>query len=231
VSIKRNQTGPDVWTFGAVNAITWFSAAILGPFLVDPICYSRFFGRRGSVFLAAAFSLASTIGASRATTWQGYFIARLFLGIGIGAKASIVPIWESEVLPPSKRGRVLVSWQVFAAIGIFAGSVATYIFRTNWRNQVLSGAIPALILLILTYLCCESPRWLIIQAKFPKAFETLVRLRKERILAAEEFCYIYFQIQNERAFARGKKEGADLNHPEDKLSYSQRLPKVVTIAR
>jgi hypothetical protein len=28
-----------------------------------------------------------------------------------------------------------------------------------------------------------------------KAFDTLVRLRKERILAAEELCYIHFQIQ------------------------------------
>jgi hypothetical protein len=27
------------------KAITWFSAAILGPFLVDPVCYSSFFGR------------------------------------------------------------------------------------------------------------------------------------------------------------------------------------------
>lgn len=40
--------------------------------------------------IAAAFSLASSIGASRATSWQGYLVARFFLGIGIGAKASIV---------------------------------------------------------------------------------------------------------------------------------------------
>jgi hypothetical protein len=33
-------------TFNPFNqAITWFSAALLGPFLVDPICHSRFFGR------------------------------------------------------------------------------------------------------------------------------------------------------------------------------------------
>jgi hypothetical protein len=44
---------------------------------------------------------------------------------------------------------------VLPATGIFAGSVATYIFRDNWRNQVLSGAIPALILLMLSFLCCE----------------------------------------------------------------------------
>jgi len=116
-------------------------------------------------------------------------------------------------------------------VGIFAGSVATYIFRDTWRNQVLSGALPALILLILTYLCCESPRWLIIQGKYVEAFQTLVRLRKERLLAAEEFCYIYFQIQYERAFSRGKKNGADPGHFEERIGYAERLPKIWTLAR
>ena len=59
------------------QAIPWFSAAVLGPFLVDPVCHSRIFGRydihretgkpiyfqsgllrrgrRGAVFIAAIF--------------------------------------------------------------------------------------------------------------------------------------------------------------------------------
>jgi MFS family permease len=217
--------GPDVWTFAAVNAIVWFSAAFFGPILVDPVCYARFFGRRGSVFIAACFSLASSIAASRMQTWQGLLVCRVFLGIGIGAKASIVPIWESEILPPAKRGRVLVTWQVFTAIGIFFGSVATYIFRSNWRNQVLSGAVPAFILFILTYFACESPRWLIMQEEYVKAFDALVRLRKERLLAAEEFCYLYCQIQTERALARTKRK-PDLTTTEARIGYSHRLPKI-----
>ncbi|OCL04055.1 hypothetical protein AOQ84DRAFT_226472 [Glonium stellatum] len=195
LAINAHGTGTDVWKFGLVNAIPWFSAAVLGPLFVDPVCYAKVFGRRGAIFIAAMFSFASTISGSRAQSWHGYLVSRIFLGIGIGAKASIVPILESEILPPAKRGRLLVSWQVFTAAGIFAGGVATYIFRDNWRNQVLSGAIPAFLLLVLTFLCCESPRWLVVQGKYAEAFETLIRLRKERILAAEELCYIYFQIQ------------------------------------
>ncbi|KAF4628579.1 hypothetical protein G7Y89_g9571 [Cudoniella acicularis] len=227
--ISPDGTGNDIWRFGAVNAITWFSAALLGPCLVDPICHSKFFGRRGAVFIAASFSFASMIGGSQAQSWQGYLISRLFLGIGIGAKASIIPIWESEILPPAKRGRLLVSWQVFVATGIFAGSVATYIFRDNWRNQVLTGALPALILLILAFLCCESPRWLILQGKYVKAFETLVRLRKERILAAEELCYIHFQIETERALLRGHRPNYDNREP--RIPYGDRLPRLLTITR
>ena len=63
------------------------------------------------------------------------------------------------------------------ATGIFASSVATYILRDSWRSQVLFGALPALLLLLFTSASCESPRWLITQNHYAKAYETLVRLR------------------------------------------------------
>ncbi|KAF2002631.1 MFS general substrate transporter [Amniculicola lignicola CBS 123094] len=228
---KLGGTG-DFWIVGGVNCITWFSAAFLGPFFVDPLSqWTDKLGRRGAVLIAALFSLASMIGGSRSTSWQGYFIARLFLGIGIGAKASLVPIWESETLPPAKRGRLLVSWQFFTATGIFAGSVASYIFRTNWRNQVLSGALPALVLLIVTYFGTESPRYLILHGKYEKAFTALLRLRRERILAAEELCYIHFLIQAERTTLLDDAKTEDFGKEWKPLGYFHRLYRIVKISR
>ena len=133
----------DAWEFGTVNAVLWFGA-MAGPLLFDPICNANpRLGRRGSVLIAAGCSLAGSIGGSRSTSWQGLLGWRVVLGIGIGAKASIVPIWESEILPPAKRGRVLVSWQTFIAIGLLTGSGATYVFRDpdHWRYQIMSGAL------------------------------------------------------------------------------------------
>jgi MFS family permease len=232
----------------------WF-AAMAGPVLFDPICNATWFtrGRRGSTLIAACFSLAGSIGASRSQTMTELIVWRVFLGIGIGAVAAIVPVWESEVLPPAKRGRVLVSWQAFVAIGLLIGSGATYFFRNHsddckenyydckydhndrkvddwWRNQILSGTIPTIILLILVYIGCESPRWLIVQEKYLKAFETLIELRKERLLAAEEFCYTYFQVQTERALAR-KETGPDFRTYQRPISYRGRLWRVVSLVR
>ncbi len=186
----------DVWIFGGINSIMWFSAAILGSYLSDPI--SEHIGRRGALFVAAICSFSSVIAASQTQSWQGLMGCRIILGLGIGGKASVVPILESEVTPASKRGRLLVGWQVFVAAGLFCGYTASYILRDSWRHQVLSGAIPAFALLVFTWASCESPRWLIIQGKYGKAFTTLVRLRKERVLAAKELCSIYYQIQAER---------------------------------
>ena len=228
--------GRDVWIFGGIQSIMWFSAAILGSYLSDPI--SEHIGRRGALFVAAICSFSSVIAASQTQSWQALMGCRIVLGLGIGGKASVVPILESEVTPSSKRGRLLVGWQVFVAAGLFCGYTASYILRDNWRHQVLSGAIPAFALLVSTWASCESPRWLIIQGKYAKAFTTLVRLRKERVLAAKELCSIYYQIQAERWLFSGKQnldeESEDPNpfKPElGRTSYLRRLINHFTFPR
>ena len=226
----------DIWIFGGIQSIMWFSAAVLGSYLSDPI--SEYIGRRGALFVAAICSFSSVIAASQTQSWQGLMGCRIILGLGIGGKASVVPILESEVTPSSKRGRLLVGWQVFVALGLFCGYTASYILRDNWRHQVLSGAIPAFALLVFTWASCESPRWLIIQGKYDKAFITLIRLRKERVLAAKELCSIHYQIQAERWLFSGKpntdEETEDLNPFEPELgrtSYLRRLVNHYTFPR
>ncbi|KAF2660475.1 MFS general substrate transporter [Lophiostoma macrostomum CBS 122681] len=221
--------GADIWQFGVVNAIMWF-AAMAGPFLFDPICNATFLGRRGSVFITGVFSLAASLGSASIHTWQQLLACRMILGIAIGARASIVPVWESEILPPAKRGRVLVSWQTSVALGLLFGHCTTYYFIQHWEYQVISGALPAITLLVLVYIGCESPRWLIVQERYLKAFETLVHLRGERLLAAEEFCYTYFQIQTERALALNMAE-PDFTRYQPRTRYFRRLLRLVSLVR
>ena len=86
---------------------------------------------------------------------------------------------------------------------------------------------------------------------FDKAFDTLVRLRRERILAAEELCYIHFQIQvrasiccttgigqcrlirilqqTERYALLGKLPNFD--EPQGRIPYGRRLKKLGTLPR
>ena len=226
----------DTWKFAAVQAIPWFSASILGSFLSDPL--SEFTGRRGALFTAALCSCLSSIWGSQSTSWESLVGSRVLLGLGIGGKASIVPVLESEVLPPSKRGRVLVSWQVFDAAGVFFGSIACYILRDSWRGQILSGAIPALALLVITFAASESPRWLMIRDKYPKAFTTLLRLRKERRLALKELVTIHYQTQAERKlFLRREQDDESrpgINPFETELgrtSWRERLQNMLFIPR
>jgi hypothetical protein len=56
-------TPRQLWTFGMLNAIPLLSAGLFGTILADPL-QENVLGRRGSVMLSCAITIASTIGAS-----------------------------------------------------------------------------------------------------------------------------------------------------------------------
>lgn len=77
-----------LWTFGMLNAIPLFSAGLFGTILADPL-QENVLGRRGSVMLSCAITIATTIGASVTTTVGQLAACRALNGIALGAKASI----------------------------------------------------------------------------------------------------------------------------------------------
>ena len=93
----------DVWLFGAVNSIVFFAASLVGAFLCDPLT-EIFVGRRGALFFAGAMTFAASIGSAFTHSSQALFACRFLLGIGMGAKSSVVPVYESEVSPARLRG-------------------------------------------------------------------------------------------------------------------------------
>ncbi|KAG6328871.1 hypothetical protein ID866_10218, partial [Astraeus odoratus] len=76
-------------------------------------------------------------------SWWHLFIARFFLGIGIGPKSATVPVYAAECSPAAIRGALVMMWQMWTAFGIFFGNVADLAFYyipdsggvrgLNWR--------------------------------------------------------------------------------------------------
>lgn len=56
------------------------------------------------------------------------FIARFFLGFGIGPKSATTPIFAAECSPPKLRGALTMQWQMWTAFGIMVGYVADLAF-------------------------------------------------------------------------------------------------------
>jgi MFS family permease len=71
-----------------LNAIPLLSAGIFGTILADPL-QENILGRRGSVMLSCAITIASTIGASVSQNVAQLAVCRAINGIALGAKASI----------------------------------------------------------------------------------------------------------------------------------------------
>ena len=76
-------------------------------------------GRRGTIFFAAWFCLLSVLGSSVCQNWRQLFISRLLLGVGMGAKASTIPVLAAENSPAAIRGSLVMGWQLWVAFGIF----------------------------------------------------------------------------------------------------------------
>lgn len=197
------ESGPNAyrnqWLVGVVNSAPYIGAAVIGCWLSDPV--NRLLARRGTIFVSAIFCVLSPIGGAVAQTWPQLFITRILLGIGMGLKASTVPIFCAENTPASIRGGLVMSWQLWTAFGIFLGCSANLaVMNTgdiSWRLQLGSAFIPAVPLLIGVYFCPESPRWHIRRGNMRKAYESLLRLRNHQIQAARDLYYIYAQIQIE----------------------------------
>lgn len=208
------------WLVGLVNAAPYIASSFLGCWLSDPL--NNYLGRRGTIFFSAMFCCLSVIGSGLTQTWQQLFVTRLLLGIGMGSKASTVPIFCAENAPAAVRGGLVMCWQMWTAFGIFLGFCANLAVKDvgpiAWRLQLGSAFLPAVPLWFGVYFCPESPRWYIKKGKFGRAFNSLKRLRNTELQAARDLYYIYAQIRMEETLVR-------------KSNYAQRFIELFTIPR
>lgn len=190
----------DTLLVGLVNAGPYIGSALLGCWLSDPV--NNLIGRRGVIFVSAHFCLWPVIGSALCNTWPQQLACRLLMGIGMGIKASTVPVYAAENAPASVRGALVMSWQMWTAFGIFLGTavnLAVFYHPHNWRLMLGAPFIPAVPLLCLIYLCPESPRWLMKKNRYPEAWKSLMVLRSNPIQVARDIYYIHAQLSIEMA--------------------------------
>ncbi|KAF4974786.1 hypothetical protein FZEAL_8363 [Fusarium zealandicum] len=205
---------------GLVNAAPYVGTSVFGCWLSDPL--NQHYGRRGTIFFAANFCLWPVIGSAFCNNWQQLLACRMLLGIGMGTKASTVPIFAAENSPAPIRGAFVMSWQMWTAFGIFLGTCAnvlvTKIGHNAWRYQLGSAFLPAVPLMILIFFCPESPRWYMKKDRYRDAMKSLLRLRNHPIQAARDLYYIHAQLELELEFM-------------GKGSYVSRFVELFTIPR
>jgi len=189
----------DPWIVGVVNAAPYLAAAVCGCWLSDPL--NNYLGRRGTIFISAIFCLFSVLGSGFTQNWQQLFGCRFLLGIGMGTKASTVPVFAAENSPASIRGGLVMCWQIWVAFGIFMGFSANLAVlntgRIAWRLQLGSAFIPAVPLVFGIFFCPESPRWLMKKGRYPQAYRSLLKLRRLPIQAARDLYFIHAVLMEE----------------------------------
>jgi MFS family permease len=75
-----------------------------GCFFSDTLINDLLFGRRGAIFASATLILSFAVGGAFVQNWKQFLACRFLLGIGMGCKAAVVPVFAAEIAPPHLRG-------------------------------------------------------------------------------------------------------------------------------
>lgn len=200
-----NDISKNNWLLGLVSSAPYLCCAVLGCWVTSPM--NKLFGRRGATFLSSFISFATCIWQAVTNNWWHLFLARFFMGFGIGPKSATVPVYAAECAPPLIRGALVMQWQTWTAFGVMLGNAFGLMFYQvkdtpsihglNWRLMLGSACIPAIFVMAQVYLCPESPRWLMKQGLYKKAFASMRRIRNSPLLAARDMFLAHCLIELE----------------------------------
>lgn len=107
-----------------------------------------------------------------APEFRSLFVLRLLIGFGLGADYAVGPTLLSEFAPRKHRGMMLASLTVLWTVGyVTANVLGAFLVGDGdaWRWLLASGAIPALIVLLVRIGAPESPAWLISKGRVDEA--------------------------------------------------------------
>jgi SP family sugar:H+ symporter-like MFS transporter len=176
-----------------------FDAARQGT-IVALLCAGTLIGCLGSGYLCDQFGRRLTISASSFfyiigvvieitsglahsnNDWVQFAMGRFTAGLGIGALSTSVPMYQSESVPASVRGRIVACYQLLITAGILVaylinfGTSKLHGTSAQWRIPNGLSALWALILGGLILLMPESPRFAYRKGRIDEARKTMASL-------------------------------------------------------
>lgn len=129
-------------------------------------------GRRRTMVLEGLVFIVGTVIAMTATGYGMLMLARIVLGIGVGAASATVPVYLSEISPAEIRGRILAMNQLMITIGILVAYIVNMSFSSseNWRAMFGFGLLPAgAMILCALFFLPESPQWMLTHNQVDRA--------------------------------------------------------------
>jgi len=168
----------------ALNATTEelaISVLLVGAILGAPLGgkLSNAFGRKKTIIgLAVLFIVGAVLTVFAPNIWL-FMLFRLLVGCSLAIGAIVVPIYISELVPPSMRGSLVSVNQLAVTSGVAISywiSLAFAHAHLGWRPMFGSECVPALILAGGMCFLPESPRWLASRGRWKQAKHVLARV-------------------------------------------------------
>ena len=131
-------------------------------------------------------------------------IGRLLSGVGAGASLVIVPLYISEIAPPSMKGFFGALTQVMTNVGIFATQLLGLLLSRGqlWRLILAVGGAFGIIQLLGLFFSAESPKWTAEHHDPSVAKDDLKKIRGADFNIAEEVDGWHASTSEEREHER-----------------------------
>ncbi|MBG6184793.1 major inositol transporter-like SP family MFS transporter [Arthrobacter sp. CAN_A214] len=151
--------------------------ALTGGRLADRI------GRRGTLLVCAVLFLVGALSCAFAPSVGFMIVARIILGLGVGAAAVTCPLYLAEMAPSHLRGRMVTINELMIVTGQMLAFAINALLDALvqdtqvWRIMLGVASIPAIALLIGMLLLPESPRWYALRDRLTDTRKILDRSR------------------------------------------------------
>lgn len=130
------------------------------------------FGRKNIIMVTALIFFMGSLGTAFAPTLEVLIAGRVVIGIAIGVASFTVPLYLSEISPPSVRGALVSLNQLAITIGIVVSYLSDAYFESYvhaWRWMFGVGVFPAIVLFTGMIFLPRTPRWLMSKHKEEEA--------------------------------------------------------------
>ncbi|GIC87545.1 putative MFS alpha-glucoside transporter [Aspergillus udagawae] len=171
-----------------------------------PFLSSRY-GRKIAMYTYWFVLVGSVIAECTTRSWQGWLVAKLLAGIGVGCVQSTVPAYISEVAPTRIRGALLMAYSFWWTLGSFFAQVALqHLSRsdpTDYLTPVYTQWAQLGIMLIIYVLAPETPAWCVSAGKLDRAKKELLKLHRgvKDYDADHQLQVLVLAVEHERAVA------------------------------
>ncbi|XP_065877092.1 sugar transport protein 8-like [Euphorbia lathyris] len=156
-----------------------YLAAIIASFFASLV--TKRFGRKPTIQIASILFIIGAILNAAAENLATLIAGRMFLGAGVGFGNQAVPLFISEIAPARYRGGLNICFQLLITFGILSANIINYgtskLVPYGWRLSLGGAAIPAIVLLVGSFIIVETPTSLIERGKNEEGYSTLKKIR------------------------------------------------------
>ncbi|KIW34746.1 uncharacterized protein PV07_01504 [Cladophialophora immunda] len=200
IKVMGLDTAADAQDLKGLTGSMYQVGGFLGTFTVSPIADK--WGRKIGIAVPAVCACVTAALLAGSVNIQMFIAFRFFAGMAAYNIVSSVPVWMSEVAPPSVRGVLVDIHGISLLFGYALASWIGYAFwkqgtDNGWRGLQALNAAPGILLLGFLPWLPESPRWLLMNDRYEEAEAVLKKLHTEEE-AAVELAQIARQVRIDR---------------------------------